>query len=233
MSKKTPPATDKIEDSAGPNQDRSLLDSLQAEVSREASPLLVFLIDHAKFIFAALVVFILVIAAAGVLTYTSAGHKKTQEEALGRILIMPEDGARLTALEEFASKADKEARTAALLALMHSAVKQNLPEKALDAWRKTAQTGNPALSFIARLAEARLMAEQGDPAGGAIILEAMLREAAPEEQAALCAALADMAEQAGDWSKAAAACEEMLRLPGTAQDKTMWEQRLAYFKSRQ
>ena len=210
----------------------NLLESIQSEVSKEASPLLDFLATHARLIFLFLVTLIVLIFAAGIWNYHSSSKTKAQEEALGKILIRPDTPAKLADLEQFAATAEGGMKDAALLALTHSAVKQGDQERALLGWRRVATMGNASLSLIAGLGEAGTLARLGKPAEGIARLEGMIPAATPEERALLSAMMLELAEQDGDWAKAVALCKEMLAQGDARLDKNAWEQRLAYFQSK-
>ena len=216
----------------GQAPEATLLDSIQSEVSTEASPLLEFLAVHARLIFLFLAALIALILAAGIWNYHSSGKAKAREEALGKILIRPETPAKLAELEQFASEAEDGMKHAALLALAHSAGTQGEREKALAAWRRIAALGNAPLGFVAGLAEAEALAGLGRPDEGIARLEGMIPGAAPEERALLSAMMMEMAEQAGDWARAAAICREALERDDAPLDRNAWEQRLVYFQSR-
>ncbi|MDR2051336.1 MAG: hypothetical protein LBQ63_06160 [Deltaproteobacteria bacterium] len=209
----------------------TLLDSIQAEVSGEASPLLSFLMKHARLIFLVLFALIALVVAAGVWNYYSSSRLKDMREELGRIIIMPETGSKLAALEDFSAKADAKIMNAALLALMQSATAQGRQEKAAEAWRRLA-AGDGAFAFVARLAEAEALSRLEDIPGGIARLEALLPEALPEEYAVINGFIADMAEKNGDWERAAAACAAVLERNAALADKNAWEQRLAYYRAK-
>lgn len=127
------------------NKQATLLDSIQSEVSREASPILEFLVNNSRKIFMGLTLFVLLVLGFGIFTYYTVSQQRSAQEALGKILIMPESAAKITQLEAFAASGKPELKTAALMALANSASLQNLPDKAAQAW------GEPRCETGARL----------------------------------------------------------------------------------
>lgn len=214
------------------NKETTLLDSIQSEVSREASPMLEFLVKHAKKIFLALIALIAVILIAGVWSYVSGGKQRDAEEALGKILIMPETSAKLEALEGFAGTAASEYKKAALMALAQSASAQGKHEKAAEAWAQVAQGADPATRLVAGVAQASALSAQKKNAEALALLESLLASAPAESLPILHSHIVSVAEQLGDWDKAIAACDAIIRLTESPDGKLMWEQRLAYFAAK-
>lgn len=210
----------------------TIIDSIQSEVSREASPLLELLIRHSKLIFLVLIALIAAIVAAGIMEYRSSSSQRDAEEALGKIIIMPEDPSKLAALQEYADKADAKMKNAALFALMYSAGQQGDREKAVATWDAIAKNNEGAIKIIATIAEANNLAASGKQAEAIAVLESLQAQAGPAAVSTINAMIADLAESAGDWDKAIAACESIIRTEGSNQDKSIWEQRIAYFQTK-
>ncbi|MCL1889928.1 MAG: hypothetical protein FWF99_05435 [Desulfovibrionaceae bacterium] len=212
--------------------EQTLLDSIQSEVSREASPLLEFLVARSRLIFFSLIGLILLIFAVGIWNHLAGNRSKDREEALGRIIILPESPDKLSQLEEFALKTDERMKNAAILALAHSASGQGEHETALRAWRRLSAPANTPLGIVVGLGEAETLGKLGQPAEGIARLEMMLPQASPQERSLINYLVVEMAEQAGDWSKAEAVCEEMIKQAGSGTVRDSWEQRLVYFQAK-
>lgn len=214
------------------NKEATLLDSIQSEVSREASPMLDFLVRHARKIFVALLALITVIVVFGVWSYLNAGKQREAEEALGRILILPDDPAKLEALTGFAGGAAPELKTAALLALAQSATLQQQPEIAAGAWAQISQLADPATRLVAEVGQAGALSAQGKNAEALSLLESLLPTVPAEAVPVLNAYIVSVAEQLGDWDRAIAACEAIIGQSPNPDAQSVWEQRRAYFISK-
>ena len=214
------------------NKETTLLDSIQSEVSREASPMLDFLIRHAKTIFLFLLVFIAAIMAFGVWNYMSGSKQKEAEEALGKILILPETSGKLAALEEYSGSAAPEFKNAALLAIAKSAALQNQPDKASAAWAELGKSQNAPLRLVAELARAGSLSSQGKNAEALALLDSLYSSSPADVQPVISTYIVSVAEALGDWDKAIAACDNIIRGVDNPDAKSIWEQRLAYFAAK-
>lgn len=214
------------------NKESTLLDSIQSEVSREASPMLDFLVKHALKIFLALIALIAVIVVFGVWNYLGNSKQRDAEEALGKILIMPDTTAKLEALEAFADSASDKRKNAALMALARSATAQGQPEKAAEAWSRVAQSADAPIRMVAGIAQANALSAQGKNAEALVILESMLLSAPSESLPMINSHIVLLAEQMGNWDMAIAASGEVIRRLENPESIALWEQRLAYFASK-
>lgn len=214
------------------NKEATLLDSIQSEVSKEASPMLEFLVKHARKIFLFLAALIALIVVVGVFSYSAGSKQREAEETLGKILIQPETSAKLAALEEFSAGAPKKMQTAVFMAIAHSAALQNNMEKAAEAWGKVAASADTPTRFVAGIAQATALAAQDKVAEAIVQLESMLASAPSEAKSMLNAQIVDLAERSGNWDKAIAASDAVLTQMGGAQGREVWEQRKAYFISK-
>lgn len=214
------------------NKEVTLLDSIQSEVSKEASPMLEFLVNHARKIFIFLAALIVLIIVVGVFNYSAGNKQREAEEALGKILVMPESSSKLAALEEFSLGAPKDMQTAVFMAIAHSAVLQNNMEKAVEAWGKVAASADAPTRFAAGIAQATALAAQDKVEEAIIQLETLLVSAPAEAKSMINAQIVDLAERSGNWDKAIAASDAILTQMGGAQGREVWEQRKAYFISK-
>lgn len=214
------------------NKEATLLDSIQSEVSREASPMLDFLVKHAKTIFLILILFIVAIMALGVWNYMSGNKQKEAEEALGKILVMPENSEKIAALEAYNGSATPEFKNAALLALAKSAALQGQPDKAAAAWTELGKSQSASIRMVAELARANMLSAEGKNAEALTILEALLASSPADVQPVISTYIVSVAEALGNWDKAIAACDNIIRGVTSPEAKSMWEQRLAYFAAK-
>lgn len=214
------------------NKETTLLDSIQSEVANEASPMLDFLLKHASKIFFALVAFIVVVVAFGIWNYADGNNYKEAGEALGKILIMPEDANKIAALEEFSASAEKPLRQAALMALAQSASLQKQYDKAAAAWTEAAPLLDAGNRLVANISLANIMALGGRHSEALASLEALVKTAPEEMRVTINAQIVGLAEVLGEWDKAIAACEAIIPAVKNPVDQGLWQQRLAYFTAK-
>lgn len=210
----------------------TLLESIQSEVSKEASPFLEFLVRNSKWIFGGLIALIAAIIVVGVWNYYSGKQSKAAEEALGKIIVMQESSDKLEALQAYADNADKSMKNPALFVIMYSATKQGDREKATQAWRDIAASNDGSIKTIAIIAEARNLSASGKSEEAISLLEGVLPNATPDISAVVNGLIVDLAENAENWDRAIAACEAIMRLPASGMNTDSWEQRIAYFQSK-
>lgn len=213
-------------------KETTLLDSIQSEVSQEASPMLEFLVNHASKIFAALIAFIILLLVFGGWNYFSGSKKRDNEEALGKILVMPENAAKITALEEFIAGNSGQIKTAATLALAQSSGSQQLPEKSATSWAELAKEVDAPTRLIAIIAQANSLSSQGKHPEALAALEAALSSAPLEAKPTINSLIAGEAESLGEWDKAIAACDALVAAMDVPEAKRVWEQRRAYYLSK-
>lgn len=208
----------------------TILDSIQSEVSKEASPLLEFLIRNSKKI-ALLVVLVIVAAAAfGGWTVYSENQVNAAREELGLLVVRPESEAKLAALEKFAADAPAELKTGAYLALASSAAQAGRHDLAASAWGQIASlTGSP-MHFTAQLGEAASLKDQGKGEQALMLLESMLSGTPAEMSPVLNSAILDLAEDLGQWDRALQACNNILNDESISADKAFWRQRAEYLR---
>lgn len=214
------------------NKEATLLDSIQSEVSREATPMLDFLVKHARKIFMALIALIAVIIVFGVWNYMSGSKQRDAEEALGKILIMPDTSAKLETLAGFAGTAAPAHKNAALMALAQSASIQKQYDKAAEAWGQVATGADAATRFVASIAQATALSAQGKHGEALSLLESIQATAPLEAQPMINSYIVSAAEQLGNWDKAIAACDAIIRQAENPDAKDIWEQRLAYYAAK-
>ena len=189
-----------------------LMDSLQADVAAEASPLMLFLTEHARKIAFALALFILVIV--GYWFYSSHADKVAAEDAqrLGAILIISDPGMRLERLEAFISSAPAALKREAWFALAGAATQMRDYPKAYKAW-ETIRGFDPALRGTASLGMANALAQQERYADALSLLNAILPELKGPEAVNVNMRIILLAEVTGDYARAIAACDAILATP--------------------
>lgn len=213
-------------------KESTLLDSIQSEVSHEASPMLEFLVKHAGKIFAGLVAFILVLLLFGGWNYFSGSKKRNAEEALGKILIMPETSEKITKLEEMLADGPDGLKQATLLAIAQSSAAQGQLEKAASAWAEVAKNTDGPTKLVAALSQASTFSAQGKYAEALAVFEGILAYAQDDIKPNINSFIAVTAERMGDWDKAIAACTAIIDSLKQPDEKGIWEQRRAYYMSK-
>ncbi|MDR1124584.1 MAG: tetratricopeptide repeat protein [Deltaproteobacteria bacterium] len=211
----------------------SLIDSIQSEVSKEASPFLDFLILNSKKLIAAAVVLAVAAIGYGSWSVYQAEQFGDAREALGMILAQPDSDERFDSLKKFSAAAHAGVKPAALLALAQGAEDRGDYTLAAASWAEVAAlTGDP-MRATARMAEANAMEKQGKKEEALELLNGLTRDMPQEFTPALQSDISELAEELGKLDVAIAACESMLAAAEPNTDKTYWQQRLTYLRAKQ
>lgn len=214
------------------NPTPSLMESIQAEVSNEASPFLQALIKNARFIALGLGALIVAIVIAGGYRFYSSQQTADAREELGEIIMMESAADRMTRLEEYLVEAKPGFRVAALLALAQSADEVKDYDKAAGAWGKAAELADDGFRLVARMGQAGALVQQGKSEDAIGVLEAILPAANAMEAALINNRISYLAESIGNYDRAIRACDDMLNAQSTAQSKDALQQRRAYLVGR-
>lgn len=200
-----------------------LVDSLQAEVAAEASPLMLLLVAHARKIAFALVLFI--IAIGGYWFYASHIEKATAKDAqdLGAILIIPDTALRLERLEAYTGTAPASVRHEAWFALAGAAGQTKNYAALYKAW-ETIEGFDPALAGTASLGMANALAQQGKYADALAVLDKALPKLKGAETINANVRISLLAEAAGDYARAVKACDAILASPEAIPDARTMDQ---------
>jgi tetratricopeptide (TPR) repeat protein len=214
-------------------KNRTLIDTIQTEVAKEASPFLEFLIRNSKKITLSIVLVILI--AVGVSGWGMYQENKLAEarEELGLILSGQDAGARLEALKTFTQHSElAEIKTAAFLALAHEATEAENHALAYSAWEELVRlvpAGSP-MYFTAQMGMANALNNLDRTPEALALLESLLGSAPAELTLVINIALMDLAEKSGQWDKALQACEAMLNNAPPTTDKSYLRQKIAYLQ---
>jgi predicted negative regulator of RcsB-dependent stress response len=214
----------------------TLLDSLQTEVAKEASPFLEFLIRNSRKIAVAAV--LVVAVAVGISGWRLHGKNQLAEarEELGLILAKQSvNSSGLEELKTFAGRVEiEEVRTAAFLALASAANGAGDNALAASAWEEVSrlvQAGSP-MYYTAQMGLAGTLDNQGRTAEALALLETSLDSAPAELTVAMNVAIADLAEKSGLRDKAVKAYEAMLDSAYADNDKKYLQQKIAYLQAK-
>lgn len=211
----------------------TLIDSIQSEVSKEASPFLEFLIRNSKKLIAAAVVLAVAAIGYGSWNVYQAEHLGDAREALGMILAQPDSDERFESLKKFSADAHQGVKPAALMALAQGAEARGDHALAAESWDQVAALTDNPMRSTARLAQAGALEKQGDKEGALAILSGLEKDMPQEFKPALQSRISELAEELGKLDLAIAACESMIAATEANTDKTYWQQRLVYLRAKQ
>lgn len=192
-----------------PGQHQGLLDSLQSEVAPEASPLLNFLMKHTRIIILAFV--LIVVAIGGYMYYSHKTHTASlsQQQELGKILVIADPVARLTGLENYLIGAPASLKNQTMLAIIQSAMELNNTGKVLEMWERLGKE-DKNFSYLSAIGTASALADTGKYAEAMTIYEGLLPQAAVSERPLINRSILNYAEILGDTKRAIQACEALL-----------------------
>lgn len=215
---------------AGPGPDKQLIDLNEIGASRTPPAWILFLAERWQL--AAGVVAAALVAAAG-LGLMNAWRDRQLETAkndLGQVLTRKSEADKVAALKELVDQVPAGLRPAVLaeLAKAQTAV-ADLPGAA-ETWGRTAENAPLDLKILAGLGQAAALTKAGQPAQAVAALERL--GTAPESyEAPFNRQLAASAEQAGQWSKAAQACEA-LKKRAQPQEAAYLDQKIAALRAK-
>ena len=188
----------------------TLLDKMSSEMTPATSPLLEFLTRNAKLIAAVLAACVVVLAGYGFLSWNEGKKLAAAQEDLARILILEDSQDKLAKLKAFVPGAPDSMRNSLALVMARTAMKVKDYPEASQAW--DVLTGNPKdpIYATAMIGKAESLSLQGKAVEALAVLESM--SLPPEGMAAslVNVFIADLAERAGEYDKAIAACEKLI-----------------------
>lgn len=175
-----------------------LVDSLQHSVSKEAAPLLNFVLKHIKAITLGLVLLISVIVGAGIYNYIHEQNILEAQEMLMTLSTGASTESQLNDLRTFAGTAPEQIRPAALLALAKASLRVKDYAGAANAWGKLQELGVESLRDLAGLGRADAYARMDEYKKAQTVLTQMLPTASEAYKLPVKHQLAIMAEKSGD-----------------------------------
>ncbi|MDR2893452.1 MAG: hypothetical protein LBV80_10285 [Deltaproteobacteria bacterium] len=211
----------------------NLINSIQSEVSKEASPLLDFLVKNSKKIALAVLLIAVVAIAYGSYTLYAESALEEARDELGRIVVRPDSAEKIQSLLDFAEPATGELKTAALMAAASAATTVGNYELAAKTWNQAAELVGEPMYFSARMGEASALGRLGREPEALEILLALQGKAAPEQLPVLSGMILEVAEQLGRWDVAMQSCELIIGNDAVTMDKAFWRQRLEYLRLKQ
>lgn len=175
-----------------------LVDSLQQSVSKEAAPLLNFVLKHIKAIALGLFLLIGAIAGAGIYNYMHEQSILEAQETLMTLSAGASTEAQLNNLKAFVGTAPEQVRPAALLALAKASLRVKDYAAAAEAWGTLQGLGVDSMRDLAGLGRADAYARMGEYKKAQEVLTQMLPTASEAYKLPAKHQLAIMAEKSGD-----------------------------------
>ncbi len=202
------------------------MDSLQSEVSTEASPLLQFLINNAKAIAFGIGLFILAIIGFWVYEWRQGKQTMAEQREFGAIVVTADPAARLKALDAYVAKAPASMHNAAWFAIAEAAQQTGDQQKAYAAWEQIAKI-DARLKTPATMGMARALMAQDKNKEALALLEGISGATDPYDKEQINRQITFLAESQGDYARAVAACDTVLNNPGANVDTNYWAQKKA------
>ena len=185
------------------------VDTLQQSVSKEAAPLLNFVLKHIKMIAAGLLALVMLISGVGMYHYMHDQKILTAQTELATLAAGASTEAQLADLKAFVETVSAEVRPAALLTLAKASLRVNDYAAAESAWAALQATGIDSMREIAGMGRANAYAKMGKLTEAVTVLETLVPQASKAYVLTVKHQLALMAEQSGDVEKALAVYKEL------------------------
>lgn len=210
---------------AHPEHNPSVLSTLQSEVSSEASPMLQFLVRHARSIVFGILLFIVAIVGYWVYSWQAGKQHTANTRDLGVILIISDAEQRLSKLEAYIPSAPESLKGAAWFAVLESARQLKNYPKIQAAWQAIGEL-DPSLKVTASVGKASALAAQNKYKEALDALSGLSNLSQPDSFIVNPRIIA-YAEVAGDYDRAIAACDAQLKLADSTLDPNVWLQKKA------
>ena len=189
-------------------EQNAILGQLQSEVSKEATPLLEFVVKNAKYLVGIVLVLIVAIAATGLWRWHEQSVIREAEQELGKILLNPSVGQRIPALEKLLGTAPASMHTGLQLEIAIAALEQEDLSRAAAAYEKVRESDpNSATGLMAGLNQADILMRSGKYAEALAVLDVIEKKAPETLRAMIAEAQAVNAEQSNQLQRALAIYE--------------------------
>ena len=208
----------------------TLMGELKSEVAGEAAPLLTFVLKHIKLIVGVILLAIALIIGYGVWQWHTGKTLREARMELGRILVGSNNAAKITALENFVTKAPESLRGGIMLEIAKAAMETGDLQKAANAYGQVFKADpQGAMGLIAALNQADLLLRLDNPQEALATLNAMQApdHIKPVVQAQQALAL----EMAGLANEAIAKYEALLSVATQEQDSSFYRHKIASLKT--
>lgn len=209
-----------------PEPTPSVLTTLQSEVASEASPMLQFLVRHARVIVIGILLFIVAIIGYWVHSWQAGKQYAADAKELGAIVAMSDVKQRLDKLEAYLPSAPQKMKANALFAVMEGARQLQDYPKVHDAWKAIGAL-DPSLKVPAGMGMASALAAQNKFKEAMASLDSISSGLSQIDSTIINTQLVGYAELAGDYDRAIATCDALLKSPEVTQDANFWVQKKA------
>lgn len=209
------------------------MDSLQAEVGAEASPMMRFLIKNARVIVFGVLLFIAAIVAFWAYSWQADNKRVAEKITLGRIITIADAKQRLAQLESFLPDAPDSVRRAAWFALLDAAYEDKNQEALYRAWEAIGGF-SPTMDATAARGMANALTAQGKHREALNVLDKASASLRQPDIADINMRIVLLAEYLGDYERALPACDAIIAAdenpllsgtPGTFTDPKFWKQK--------
>ena len=208
-----------------------LVDSLQQSVSKEAAPLLNFVLRNIKAIAVGLVVLVGLISGAGIYNYMQEKNIADAQATLAELSGGASTESQINALKAFADEAPAKVRPAALLALANASLRVRDYPVAIEAWKALRNENIGSMNDMAAMGISDALARSGDFKGAQAELESALPTVSKAYELTLKHQLALMAEKSGDLARALALNNELAESVPAA-NKAFYTHKIALLKNK-
>lgn len=187
-----------------------MMANIQSEVAAENRPLLEFIVRNAKYLIAIIVLLLAALCGTAIYNYVQGGQREDTLTEIARIMATPPSAAQLEELDKLAGSAPASMRTAIAVAEVRSALAQNLPARAEQAYALVAKSGfDTPLGLAAAINQAGILMSEEKYAEGVRILQGLLPRLTPQTGVQAKMMLAEGAARAGQYDLAARTFDEL------------------------
>ena len=209
-----------------PEHAPSLIDSLQSEVATEASPMMQFLVNHARTIALGIVVFIVAIAGYWVYSWNSGKQQTAALQELGRVIVIADASERLKALDAYLASAPAATKNAVLFAQAEAAQELKDYARAYSAWEAISKI-DPTVKVTGTFGMVQALIAQEKYKEALGLLEGISSKTNVADVVNVNSQIIVIAENLGDYKRAIAACDTILSQPELVTDMNLWSQKKA------
>lgn len=214
--------------------EQGLVQELQAEVSTETAPLLMFILNNARLLVGAVCLLVAVILGTGVWNWHAGNQLEDAQAAFGRVLINTEGEARITALQDLLPKTPKSIRISVLLQLGETAITMKQYDVAASAYAGiVALDADGTIGIMAALNQIDVLLRVDKPTEALALLELLAPKAPELLKSMVQENIAAVAEEAGNLDRALLAYEELLKMENLLGDTGYFETRIKAIRAQQ
>jgi len=207
--------------------DSGLVQELQAEVTTETAPLLMFILKNIRVLVGSILLLVFVIIGTGTWRWYTAQQTEEAQIELGRMLVRTEGAARVTALQDMLKDAPESVQIAILFELASSAIAVEQYDVAATSYGALVlRDPEGALGIMACINQIDVLLREDKALEALVLLDVLERKAPEMLQVMVQETIANVAEQAGDFDRALLAYEKLLQFEDLAGDTGYFEARI-------